>query len=288
MSKTHETQKNGKDPVAKRNTPDEETLGPKDSSATDKHLRYMLFRAQQLVWEAWDFRYKRDRVTCAEEALALSDMCADAFILLAQEVRGVLEKRRYYERAVAAGKRAVEFEFGPDALTRKGVPFWKDVDTRPYMRALYGLSFCLWDTGERHEAVAILRELLRLNPDDNQGNRTTLVTRLFGIGDLSGAANILKTYREPSLADWAWNNALLLFLTEGPSTEADAALENARDKNRFVADLLTGVKQVPRTAPSYYALGSREEAVAYVIFNRENWAAAKRALLWVSEKTEGK
>ncbi len=288
MSKTHETKKNGKDPVAKRNTPDEETLGPKDSSATDKHLRYMLFRAQQLVWEAWDFRYKRDRVTCAEEALALSDMCADAFILLAQEVRGVLEKRRYYERAVAAGKRAVEFEFGPDALTRKGVPFWKDVDTRPYMRALYGLSFCLWDTGERHEAVAILGELLRLNPDDNQGNRTTLVTRLFGIGDLSGAANILKTYREPSLADWAWNNALLLFLTEGPSTEADAALENARDKNRFVADLLTGVKQVPRTAPSYYALGSREEAVAYVIFNRENWAAAKRALLWVSEKTEGK
>ncbi len=248
----------------------------------------MLFQAQQLVWEAENFMYKRDRVAYAQEALELSDMCADAYMMLAREARGVLKQRHYYEKAVAAGKRAVEFEFGPDAFTRKDVPFWKDVDTRPYMRALHSLSFCLWDTGERQESIVILRELLRLNPDDNQGNWVALVNRLFGIGDLSGAANILKTYCEPFLADWMWNNVLLLFLTEGPSTKADAALKEACEQNRFVADMLTGVRRVPRTIPSHYTLGSREEAVAYVIFNRENWAAAKRALLWVAEKAKGK
>ena len=287
MSITRETQKNEKDP-ASENAPDKEALRLKDSATDKKHLLDMLFQAQELVWEAENFKYKRDRVAYAQEALELSDMCADAYMLLGEETRGVLKRRHYYERAVAAAKRAVEVEFGPDAFTREDVPFWKDVGTRPYMRALYGLSFYMWDTGERQEAVAILKDLLRLNPDDNQGNRIVLITRLLGIGDLSSAENILKTYPEPYLTDWAWNNTLLLFLTEGPSTEAYAALENACERNRFVADMLTGVRQTPRTAPSYCAMGSHEEAASYVIFNKENWAAAKRVLLWVAEKTEGK
>ncbi len=288
MSMTRETKKNEKDPAPEKSVPDIEPLAPKKDSAAHKHILDMLFQAQELIWEADNFRYKRDRVAAAQKALELSDMCADAYMLLGEEAKGVLKRRYYYEKAVAAGKRVVEFKFGPEAFTPEDDLFWKEVDTRPYMRALYGLSYYMWDTGERREAVAILRELLRLNPDDNQGNRVALVNRLLGIGDLPGAEDILETYSEPYMTDWAWNNALLLFLTEGPSIKAYEALKNACERNRFVAEMLTGVKQVPRTAPSYCAMGSRKEAVAYVIFNRENWATAKRALLWVAEKTEGK
>ena len=263
--------------------------GPKDGSATETELRDALLEAQTLVYDAWEAEHRRDRVALAKSAIAVSDMCADALMLLANNVaRGVVEKRRYCERALEAGRRAVELELGPDAFSRKNVAFWGELATRPYMRALAGFSDCLWDTGERTEAVTVLRDLLSLNPNDNQGNRTVLAARLFALGDLDGVEDLLETYMEPALADWAWNNALLLFLRRGPSAKADAALRDANETNNFVPGLLTRAERMPRTMPPHYALGSREEAVVYVDLSRENWAAAPRALLWVDEKTRGK
>ena len=49
--------------------------------------------------------------------------------------------------------------------------FWLIFETRPYMRARASLAAVLWRLGRREEAVAHQRELLRLNPRDNQGLR---------------------------------------------------------------------------------------------------------------------
>ncbi len=83
------------------------------------------------------------------------------------------------------------------------------------MRALGGLSECMWEMGEREESVARLKEVLHLNPNDNQGMRSFLVSMLFALGDLAGVADILETYREPFLGEWGWNMALLLFRLKG-------------------------------------------------------------------------
>ena len=68
------------------------------------HSASALERAQDLIYEAWEARSATDQVRLAREALATSDQCADAHVLLAELSAGnVAEARRYYERGVAAG-----------------------------------------------------------------------------------------------------------------------------------------------------------------------------------------
>ena len=258
------------------------------AAGSDAERLSLLSRAQEIVYDAWEARSVRERISLAEEAISLSDVCADAWLILAGETEDIVKARDLCERAAAAGEDAVRLEFGPDALTEEAGHFWRILNTRPYMRALEALSDCMWDMGEREESVALLREMLRLNPNDNQGVRSSLFFRLFGLGDLEGAGDVLETYREPMLGEWGWNMALLLFRREGDSARAASALDDAFETNPFVPGLLTGARRMPPTVPDYYSPGSLEEAVVYVFFNARNWSGTKGALIWVSKKTRGK
>ena len=60
-----------------------------------------------------------------------------------------------------------------DPATYEG-PFWLDLDSRPYMRALHGKGLALWRLARSAEAAAVFRQQLALNPNDNQGVRFLL------------------------------------------------------------------------------------------------------------------
>ncbi len=60
--------------------------------------------------------------------------------------------------------------------------FWAISETRPYMRAPLGLAQCLYAVGRKEEAAAHYREMLRLNPNDDQDVRDLLAVCLLEIG----------------------------------------------------------------------------------------------------------
>jgi tetratricopeptide (TPR) repeat protein len=60
-----------------------------------------------------------------------------------------------------------------DPATYEG-PYWLDLDSRPYMRALHGKGLALWRLERRDEAAGVFRQQLALNPNDNQGVRFLL------------------------------------------------------------------------------------------------------------------
>jgi tetratricopeptide (TPR) repeat protein len=74
-----------------------------------------------------------------------------------------------YERGVAAAQARTIGD--PETYE---APFWLDLDSRPYMRALHGCGLCLWRMGRVEEARRVLARMLALNPNDNQGVRFTL------------------------------------------------------------------------------------------------------------------
>ena len=74
-----------------------------------------------------------------------------------------------YERGEAA---ALARTIG-DPSTYEG-PFWLDLDSRPYLRALHGKGCCYWRLGRTAEARRVFARMLRLNPNDNQGARFLL------------------------------------------------------------------------------------------------------------------
>ena len=69
----------------------------------------------ELVHDAWEAGTARERIRLARQALALSELCADAHVLLAENAaRTIVEARDHYRRGVAAGEKAL----GPEAFER--------------------------------------------------------------------------------------------------------------------------------------------------------------------------
>ncbi|MGA8350145.1 MAG: hypothetical protein WB773_20310, partial [Isosphaeraceae bacterium] len=129
-----------------------------------------LSKAQDLMYKAFESHDPMERVELAKKALELSPDCADAYVLLAEQTKRRKEALELFEKGVAAGERAL----GPEAFQEHVGHFWGLIETRPYMRAREGLASLLWTVGRRHEAIGHLQDMLRLNPNDNQGVRDTL------------------------------------------------------------------------------------------------------------------
>jgi tetratricopeptide (TPR) repeat protein len=162
--------------------------------------------------------------------------------------------------------------------------FWGILETRPYMRARQGLALCLWESGACDEAVSHYRELLRLNPNDNQGIRYLLIGCLLTLGREDDAAELLARYKGDISAEWAWSKALLLFRREADSTASRKALSRAMKCNPHVPEYLLGRKSVPGDLPDFVGVGDEREAVSYVHGGMQAWTAAPGALDWVAAR----
>jgi len=59
------------------------------------------------------------------------------------------------------------------------------------MRARAGLAQCLWELGKHKEAIEHYRDMLRLNPGDNQGIRYILAMCLIELGEIKALQELL-------------------------------------------------------------------------------------------------
>jgi tetratricopeptide (TPR) repeat protein len=148
-------------------------------------------RAQEVMYEAWDQTNPRARVALAHKALTISPLCADAYVLLAEEeAKSVEEALEYYRKGVEAGVQVL----GPKGFKEYAGHFWGFLETRPYMRARAGLAATLNALGEVDAAISNYRDMLRLNPNDNQGIRYELASCLMKSGDTEALKKLLKQY----------------------------------------------------------------------------------------------
>jgi tetratricopeptide (TPR) repeat protein len=234
--------------------------------------------AQDIMYDAWDASDKKRRIALAKKALELSPLCADAYVLLAQETAKDLDQTiEIYRQGVEAGEKAL----GKTAFREDAGHFWGLLETRPYMRARHGLAQALWDKGLRDETVTHYRDMLRLNPNDNQGIRYLLLDCLLILGRDDDATKLIKRYKEDGAAAWSWSRALLAFRQGGDCPESRSALSQAIGDNTHVAALLFGDKKMPRRLPAYIGVGDKNEAVAYVHGAAAAWTATPGALTWV-------
>lgn len=234
--------------------------------------------AQEKAFEAMEAPRAKERIALAKEALALSPLCSDAYLVLAREAANADEALDLYRRAVAAGAEAL----GEAAFQNDVGSFWGLIQTRPYMRARHELALALWRSSHRDEAVAHYQEMLRLNPNDNQGIRYLLIDALLELGREEDADALLKRYENDGTAHWTWSAALLEFRRTGNSAAANKALARAVEANPHVAAYLLGAKPFPPTLPEYIGMGDESEAVAYAHDAAGAWQAASEAKAWLA------
>ena len=235
-------------------------------------------QAQQIMYDAWEAPTRQRAVALAKKALTISADCADAYNLLANATaKSIEEAIDLYTKGVEAGERSI----GEQAFREDVGHFWGLLETRPYMRARAGLAECLWAAGRHDESIAHYQDLLRLNPNDNQGVRDLLMPRLIELGRDKDAEKLFKQFKDDGMASWLYSRALLDFRKHGDSPSAKASIQAAIDENKFVPSYLLGRKKLPRNLPSYYGFGDDAEAVLYVHGNKAAWQATRGALEWL-------
>lgn len=233
--------------------------------------------AQQIMYEAFETESPRRQVALARQALETSPDCADAYVLLAEHAESLPEALQLYEQGVAAGERAL----GPQGFREYEGHFWGVLETRPYMRAREGLAGTLWAAGRREEAAEHCRQMLQLNPSDNQGIRYRLACMLLDLEQHDELEQLLQQYEEDATAEWAYTQALLAFRQEGDTERARQLLVNAETTNAHVPGYLTGARPIPRSTRDVFALGSDDEAVFYAMAHLPVWKNTPGATSWV-------
>lgn len=110
--------------------------------------------AQEIIYDAWEAADSRKRVALAKRALKLSPLCADAYVLLAQEAaRNLDETIDYYRQGVATAEKAL----GEACFRDEAGHFWGILETRLYMRAPRSYAGSLGERPTRRRCCALSR-----------------------------------------------------------------------------------------------------------------------------------
>ncbi len=236
--------------------------------------------AQGLMYEAWDEDNPAKRLALAHQALKVSPDCADAYVLLAEEeASSLLQAHDLYRQGVEAGRRAL----GETYFEENAGHFWGLLETRPYMRSLEGLASTLWEDGRREEALAAYRELIRLNPGDNQGIRYVLADLLLELNRDAELGVLLDAYNDDASAVWSYSRALYLFRQAGTNQKATRALRLALEGNPYVLRYLTAEVRIPNTLPDAIGFGDESEAQVYAAHHLNYWRRSPGALDWLQK-----
>jgi tetratricopeptide (TPR) repeat protein len=136
--------------------------------------------------------------------------------------------------------------------------------------------------GERSQAIEHYKDMLRLNPGDNQGIRYILANCLLEEGLDSTLGDLFKQYEDDGAAAWLYSRALWVFRSEGKSVKANKCLKEALKENRFVPSYLLGRKRLPMRMPEYIGFGYESEAVEYANDGIRAWQKTEGALEWLA------
>lgn len=241
--------------------------------------------AQELIYEAWEVADGQRQMALVRRALDISPLCADAYVMLAERPSiSLAERHDLYERGLKAGELAIGVERFEEFVGY----FWGMLQTRPYMRARAGLAQTLWLEGRYHEAISHYREMLALNPNDNQGLRYILPAWLLHVKDDSSLENLLNNprYEEDADAFMIYTRALFAFRKGGNSEKAKAFAEQAWQSNTHIPAGLTRRKVIKDSKTGLYTTGSEEEAADYLEEYRFAWEETPSAIQWLADVTK--
>jgi len=236
-------------------------------------------KAQDVMYRAWEQNNSRSRIALACKALDISPLCADAYVLLAEEAQSIEEARDLYAKGVEAG----ELALGPRDFKEYAGHFWGFLETRPYMRARAGLASTLVQLGDVEGALAHYRDMLKLNPNDNQGIRYVLAGCLLRQDNYSALKELLAAH-EDGTAFWLYTRALVAF-RESSDKQAAALVKDAWSANQHVPAILAGTKPAVKSNNGYITMGGPDEATYYVTECGAAWHRTPGAVAWLTKLT---
>ncbi|QDI90375.1 hypothetical protein EPH95_03600 [Salicibibacter halophilus] len=248
------------------------TFGSSTQPSNDKE------HAEELLNKAFNSGEAEERVRLANEALALYPNSPGAYVILAEESFSLREQNDLYFEGMING----EAELGYAFFENNRGQFWGLTETRPYMRAKQGYAETCELIGDSKLAIDQYREMLELNPIDNQGIRYLLLETLIDNEKYGVAKELIDEYDEPT-ANMSYNRAYAEYMLNGWTKQAKKYLQEAINFNSHVPDYLLGKRKIPEASPGLIGLGEETEAIEYVQSYVELWQMERELM----QKLEG-
>ena len=238
------------------------------------------FQAEMIAYDAMESEDIEESIKLAREALEIDPLCVQALTIAANDPRHS-EQRKVTDlrHAIEVG----EAELGPDFREKYKDQFWKDHETRPYMRALFDLAMALQGSGKRAEAVAELEGILALDPDDALGVRDILMGTYMLTSDREGQRRLLDIFGDGFWGMFSWGRVFYEW-NGGDRERAREALARARAQNPYVEPYLTGAKPLPEHLPASYAPKQPSEAQQIAFFTALAWLETPGIGAWLLQE----
>jgi tetratricopeptide (TPR) repeat protein len=236
-----------------------------------------LEEAQDLAYEAMDTENPAEAIMLILEALVLNPNCIEALRLAADFTS--MTDLDYIEKLEMIITRAEE-TMGKEYIEENKGHFWSVIETRPYMRTRADLAKILSKAGKKEEAIFEYEEMLKLNPNDNQGLRYNLLSLYLETGNLTRTRRLFKEYGYESSALFLWGRVLERYLSD-KHDDARKAVLKAEKQNPYVAGYLTGKKRLPEELPYHYSPGKESEAIVCFDVLGDTWKKYPDAIKWL-------
>jgi tetratricopeptide (TPR) repeat protein len=154
------------------------------------------------------------------------------------------------------------------------------------MTAKLNYALTLFNLENIDGAIKEFIELINLNPNDNQGVRHILSGLLLFRKKYKTYYKLYKKYNSDNSTTWLYNNALYLFITEGPSERANKALVDANQANKYVIPMIISSENLKQDLNRFISPGDEDEAIYYLLYNLGGWIMNKKALEWLKYFSE--
>ena len=220
--------------------------------------------AQDLIYRAFQTSSKSKKIKLAKEALSISELCSDAYNILAdEEANSFEEAKKLYLKGIEAGEKYMK-------MRNKNIPegeLWADFESRPYLRSLFGLAELYLENQYYKESIEIHYQILKLNKADNLGARFILVFTLIALNRIEEAKKLIYQYQNDEALEFLFAEFIIKALENGYSEITRRYYKSVFNHNVFMLKYLVfEIKKFPKKMPEGFVPGDEDEAVT-AIFN---------------------
>lgn len=220
--------------------------------------------------EHWWSGNRRAAAKSFRRALEIDPQHADAHNhlgIVSLEGRKLKAAEQHFRSAIDGGQRHLERD-GSEV-------HWGFIENRPYLRGLANLALVLVEQKKWAEALAIHKQMLKLNPNDNQGIRYLIGPELLRVGDDGGAIRAFEKCLHEEVG-CAFGLALAKLRTQRSSAEIGEALVTGFATNRYVTPMLLGETWERLDAFHGTSMAEPEWAHDVIVAQADLWHAVPR------------
>ena len=233
--------------------------------------------ADEIVMQAWEATTPGESVKLARKALSIDLNAIDAYNILGIHAASLAERIALFREACLIGEEL----FAP-LLDDEDMAWWGFMGTRPWMRAQHNLGLALIEAQDLDGATSVLKFLILLNQNDNQGIRYLLLQICAETGNYDDCRILFGIYPDDSSIEFPATRLLIELSKPKPRKKLTPLLAEIDSSNsHLLAALKKAAKSGKWPAPSrsdYVTLGSKQQANDYVATFKGAWSRHPRIL----------